>query len=88
MTERVRRTFSPRVSDEDLVIRLNGEILPTLFELRQRFNELLSPNAANAYVVVNPVTRRTFDTTTVTTQQLAEVVGTMIADLQTLKLLL
>lgn len=87
MTERVRRTFAPRVSADDLVARLNGEILPTLFELRQRFNELLSPNAANAYTVTNPVVRRSFDTTTVTLPQLAEVVGTIISDLQTLKLL-
>lgn len=35
-----------------------------------------------AYTVTNPVTRRTFDTTTVTLQQLAEVVGTGIVDEQ------
>ena len=33
-----------------------------------------------AYSVTNPVDRRSFDTTTVTLAQLAEVVGTMIAD--------
>lgn len=35
---------------------------------------------AAAYTVTNPVVRRTFDTTTVTLQQLAEVVGTIIGD--------
>ena len=35
-----------------------------------------------AYTVTNPVTRRSYDTTTVTLQQLAEVVGTMIGDEQ------
>jgi len=34
----------------------------------------------SAYTVTNPVSNRSFDTTTVTTQQLAQVVGTMIAD--------
>lgn len=33
-----------------------------------------------AYVVTNPVDRRSFDTTTITLPQLAEVVGTLIAD--------
>jgi hypothetical protein len=35
-----------------------------------------------AYTVTNPVTRRSYDTTTVTLQQLAEVVGTIIGDQQ------
>lgn len=35
---------------------------------------------AAAYTVTNPVTRRSFDTTTVTLQQLAEVVGTILGD--------
>lgn len=34
-----------------------------------------------AYTITNPVTRRSFDTTLVTLQQLAEVVGTVIQDL-------
>ena len=37
---------------------------------------------AAAYTVTNPVTRRSFDTTTVTLSELAEVVGTVIADMQ------
>ena len=37
----------------------------------------------SAYTVTNPVTRKSFDTTTVTLQQLAEVVGTIIADHKT-----
>jgi len=36
--------------------------------------------AQTGYAVTNPVTRRSFDTTTITLPQLAEVVGTMIAD--------
>jgi hypothetical protein len=35
-----------------------------------------------AYTVTNPVTRRSYDTTTVTLPQLAQVVGTIIADQQ------
>lgn len=36
--------------------------------------------ASEAYTVTNPNTRRSFDTTTVSLPQLAEVVGTMLAD--------
>ena len=36
----------------------------------------------SAYTVTNPITRRSFDTTTVTLQQLAEVMGTVIGDQQ------
>lgn len=39
-----------------------------------------------AYTVTNPVARRSFDTTSVTLQELAEVVGTIIGDLQSLGL--
>ena len=88
MAERVRQLLGARpVSQDDVVPRLNREILPVLIELRSRFNELLSPVSANAYVVTNPVVRRSFDTTTVTLPELAEVVSTIIADLQAQRLL-
>lgn len=38
--------------------------------------------AMKSYTVTNPVERRSFDTTTVTVSQLAEVLSTVIADLQ------
>jgi len=41
-----------------------------------------TPVARQTYTVTNPVTDRSFDTTTITTQNLAQVVGTIIADLQ------
>jgi hypothetical protein len=40
-----------------------------------------------AYTITNPATRRSFDTTTVTLSELAEVVGTVIADMQAYGLL-
>ena len=40
-----------------------------------------------AYTVTNPVTNRSFDTVIVTTQNLAQVVGTLIADLKNYGLL-
>jgi hypothetical protein len=84
MTERVTKAISARgLTNDDVIDRLNREIVPTLIELRQRFNELLSPPTTAVYTVTNPVVRRTFDTTTVTLSQLAEVVGTIIADLKT-----
>jgi hypothetical protein len=50
-----------------------------------RIGVLGAPAAArtSAYTVTNPATRRSYDTTTVTLSQLAEVVGTIIADQQT-----
>lgn len=69
---------------DDLVEGMNREVIPWMTEMRSRFNEHLSPTT-NAYTVTNPVDRRTFDTTTVTLPQLAEAVGTLIADLKTQK---
>lgn len=88
MTDLVKKLLGTReVTKEDVAARLNREIIPVLIELRQRFNELLSPPAANAYTVTNPVVRRSFDTATVTLPELAQVVGTMIADLKEAKIL-
>ena len=48
----------------------------------------VTPAAQPTYTVTFPVTDRSFDTTTITLQNLAEVVGTIIADLQTYGLFL
>ena len=67
-----------------------GIVLPTGIDLRIGgnigFYDTAPVAQAAAYTVTNPVTRRTFDTTTVTLQQLAEVVGTLIADDQAMGL--
>jgi hypothetical protein len=47
----------------------------------------LSAIRRGAYTVTNPVERRTFDPATVTLGQLAQVVGTIITDLQAIKVL-
>ena len=79
------------------------KIAAALNQLQRAFNNHLGPQPGasststphpqlsairrGAYTVTNPVERRTFNTATVTTQQLAEVVGTIISDLQAIKVL-
>lgn len=47
----------------------------------------LSAISRGGYTVTNPITLKVFDTQTVFTQNLAQVVGTIIADLQAVKIL-
>jgi hypothetical protein len=46
-----------------------------------------TPAARQTYTVTNPAPDRSFDTTTITLQNLAEVVGTIIADMQSFGLM-
>lgn len=78
-------------------------IAGSIEELTRAFREHLGPRATassqfiphtqlcaisrGAYTVTNPVTRRSFDPATVTLSELAEVVGTLITDLQAIKVL-
>lgn len=60
---------------------INREIIPALKEIHERVNDILT--GQGTYLVTNVFTeRRTFDTTTVTLPQLAEVVATLIRDLR------
>lgn len=77
MTLKVQPNLSDRpLTEEDLLTRMNREVVPVIRRLRDAVN-----TTPDAYTVTNPVERRSFDTTTVTTQQLAEVVGTILSDL-------
>lgn len=46
------------------------------------------PSAPQTYTVANPSTSRSFDVNTVTATQLGAVVGTLLADLRTIGLVL
>lgn len=81
-SELVRRPVRLRpFTMDDLLAGMNREVIPVIDEMRTRFNAHLSPDT-DAYTVTNPVDRRSFDTTTVTLPQLAEALGTLIADLK------
>ena len=64
-----------------MVARVRIDSTGTEFAGNVGFNATSPLAVPAAYTITNPVSRRSFDTTTVTLPQLAEVVGTLIQDL-------
>lgn len=79
------------------------QIASAIARLQRAFNDHLGPQSGASsihiphpqlsairrgkYIVTNPVERRTFDPSTVTLDELAEVVSTLISDLQAIKVI-
>lgn len=65
------------IVEEGLPSQRMAQFMETLARLNNDIDQAL-----DSYTVTNAVTRRTFDPTTVTTQELAEVVSTLITDIR------